>query len=385
MTGVRSALRCPSDAQLRARTGLKWSRTPSGEIPCDIAELDFDVAEPVLDVVRSAVDRSDFGYPDYETGTPVRLAEIFAERTHRRYGWRPDPARVEICAQIVQGLCCALLAYTELGDAVLVHEPTYPPFVEAIVGLGRRCVPIPVADLRTADELAQAVAGQAPSLLVICQPHNPTGHVFDHRTLEVFGEYADRHDAVVFCDEIHQDLVHSPHRHVGAGAVAALAGRAVCFTSAAKSFNIPGLRCAVGHFGAGRLHDAFRRLPWHLRSGASITGIAATAAAWESGADWQADLDRQLLRNLDLLETLRGHFSWRRPMATYLAWIHAPEFAGMDRISALGVTVRCSPGNLFGLAYGDYVRLNFGTSPARLTIIIDTLIAALTTPDRMTS
>jgi cystathionine beta-lyase len=375
-----------SDEQLRAGPSLKWGRARPDVIPADVAELDFAVAAPIRAALRDAVDRSDLGYPDYTAGAPARLAELFAHRMERQWGWRANPAATEVCAQITQALCCAILAFTRPGDQILAHSPTYPPFIEAICSLGRRPVLVPVGNL-TEDSVAAAWAEAEKErdvrLIVLCQPHNPTGHVFDSGTLEEIARLAESRNAVIFTDEIHAEIVYAGTDFRSIASLNSAADRTVVFTSAAKSFNIAGLRCAVGHFGTTELHARFRRLPWHLRSGASTLGLVATIAAWESCDKWLEQLRTQLGKNRARLLEFLSNFEQvhvRSPAATYLAWIdlRAAGF-GPDAGSFLVSTARIAlyPGSLFGASLGGFVRLNFGTSPARLEIILERLSGAL--------
>ncbi|MFF8945200.1 MalY/PatB family protein [Streptomyces sp. NPDC014864] len=380
-----------SDEQLRAGRGLKWGRVPGDVIPADIAELDFAVAPPIRAALSDAVDRSDLGYPDYTSGTPVHLAELFAERIHRTQGWRPNVRAVEVCAQITQALCCVILAFTRAGDQVLVHSPTYPPFLEAIRSLGRRAVLVPAGNIGD-DGISEAWAAmenaQRIRLIVLCQPHNPTGHVFDRSTLEALAALAARRDAVVFADEIHAEIVYAETECRSIASVETAAERTIVFTSAAKSFNVAGLRCAVGHFGSDDLLARFRRLPWHLRSGASVLGLAATIAAWESCEPWLDQLRAQLSVNrarlADFLSNYRQlHF--RPPAATYLAWIDLRAArVGADAQEFLLNTAKIAvqPGKVFGASLERFVRLNFGTSGARLELILERIRHALDAGDR---
>src|SRR5436309_1315138 len=135
-----------TEPELRARRSLKWSRTRPGLLPADVAEADFAVAEPIREVLTSAITRSDLGYPDFDSahGGPRRLAEVFADRMRSKFNVPVDPERVEVCAQIMQALCCVILAFSEPGDRILVHGPTYPPILRAIEHLNRRPVIVPV-------------------------------------------------------------------------------------------------------------------------------------------------------------------------------------------------------------------------------------------------
>ncbi|QNP68122.1 aminotransferase class I/II-fold pyridoxal phosphate-dependent enzyme [Streptomyces roseirectus] len=371
-----------TDGELRAGRGLKWSRAPAGVIPADIAELDFALAPPIRAVLSSAVERSDVGYPDYTGGAPVRLAELFAERTRRRMGWSPEPARVEVCAQVVQALCCALLAFTRRGDEVLLHSPTYPPFLEAVRSLGRRPLLLPVRGAGVA-QWAAVEGARRLRLVVLCHPHNPTGHVFGRAALERLAGLAVRSDAVVFADEIHAEIVYPGTEFHSIASVRAAAERTIVFTSAAKSFNIAGLRCAVGHFGGAELHARFRRLPWHLRSGAGALGIAATIAAWESCDDWLDQLREQLGTNRTRVTDFMSHFEQIRfvpPSGTYLAWLDlraTPAASDAHGYFAKTAMIFLQPGSVFGASLEGFVRMNFGTSEERLDSLLERFGRAL--------
>jgi cysteine-S-conjugate beta-lyase len=380
---------CPSDDELRRRTSIKWSRIERGDIAADVAELDFDVAPPIRQALYSTVNRSDFGYPSFTSGTTVRLKEVFVDRMSSRFGWCPDPDRVEVCGQVIQALCCAIMVFTDPGDVVVTHSPTYLPIRRAIEHLGRRCVTIPVENLKDTAHLRKTLSAQQVErrvrMFVLCQPHNPTGHIFSEQTLAVLGTYSADEEVVVFSDEIHQDLVHGAAESCSPASTDSLAQRTVSFTSAAKSFNIPGLRCAIGHFGSPELHAAFCRLPWHLRDGASLLGIAATLAAWESSDIWLQALKQQLLRNREILvdalcDVAAVH--WALPSATYLAWLDfrdSPAAGNPRKFFIERGGVHLQAGGTFGSDFNGFARLNFGTSEPRLFAILERIADSLST------
>lgn len=382
-TGVGGP-RCAADDELRRRSSLKWSRSGPDELPADIAELDFEVAPAVQLALRRHLELSDFGYPDFTGGTPVQLTELFGHRMLGRFGWRPTPHLVEVAAQITQALCCVLLAVTAPGDIVLTHSPTYPPFLAAIRDLRRRPVTIPVTTMAHPEQLALTLAAipRPVRLIVLCHPHNPTGHVFTEAELAALALFASAEDAVVFSDEIYQDLVFSPNLYRPAATTPGLHDRTITFTSAAKAFNIPGLRCAIGHFGTAALHAAYTNLPWHLRNGAGLLGITATLAAWRHGEDWLAALRGALTANRRRVDaTVRGlaGASWTTPAAGFLAWLDLGYLCTADEPYAVlkraGVAVQ--PGSVYGAEFSRHVRLNFGTSAERLERILDRLRQAL--------
>jgi cystathionine beta-lyase len=381
----RLALVPLTEPELRTRRSLKWSRAGPGLVPADVAEADFAVAEPIREVLVTAVTRSDLGYPDFDSarGGPQRLADIFADRMRNRFDVPAEPERVEVCAQVVQALCCVILAFSEPGDLVLVHEPTYPPILGAIEHLNRRPMVIPVT-FEDSEEILGSVASvlaERVAIIVLCNPHNPTGRVFGVGQLTALAALADQHRAVIFADEIHHDMTYeTPHRSIAA--LDDAAERTIVFTSAAKSFNIPGLRCAVGHFGSPVLQRRFQELPWHMRSGAGILGIEATIVAWSVCEPWLDAFRRQLHRNRDLVSGVMwaNDCVYTPPEATYFAWINLRDTTGHSNpVGFLRETkkVILQGGTVFGQGYSGFARLNFAVPESRLSDVLSRVVQIL--------
>jgi cystathionine beta-lyase len=369
------------------RRSLKWSRAASGQVPVDIAEADFAVADPIREALITAVSHSDLGYPDFDSarGAPRRLAEVFADRMRSKFGVPASAERVEICAQVVQALCCAILAFSEPGDWILVHEPTYPPFLRAIGSLGRRSwiVPVPRDD---AEEIPDPAALTPPgrlAIIVLCNPHNPTGHLFGDRQLAALATLAEKHQAVIFADEIHQDITYETN-HRSIATIDNAIEQTIMFTSASKSFNIPGLRCAVGHFGSSSLHDRFRQLPWHLRSGAGTLGIEATIVAWSACTDWLDAFRHQLNLNRDLVSRAMAgsDCGYAEPQGTFFAWLdlrHAPYPTSASILKATNVALQ--DGTVFGQGYSGFARLNFAAPQDRLSDALSRVVRLMPISD----
>src|SRR5215472_16718368 len=84
--------------RLRRRRSEKWRLHPPDVLPAFIAEMDYDLAEPVLATLRSAIDLSDCGY-----AYPSGLGEAFARFAAARHGWTVDPGRVHLIPDIMAG------------------------------------------------------------------------------------------------------------------------------------------------------------------------------------------------------------------------------------------------------------------------------------------
>jgi cysteine-S-conjugate beta-lyase len=121
--------------RLRRRRSDKWQAHPPDVLPAFIAEMDYDLAEPVLAALRTAIDLNDCGY-----ATPAGLGETFARFAAARHGWTVDPSRVYLVPDVMAGFDAILRLATEPGDGVVINTPVYPPFFAHIAGGRRRVV-----------------------------------------------------------------------------------------------------------------------------------------------------------------------------------------------------------------------------------------------------
>ena len=376
----------PSPDRCRRKHTTKWHHVPDDVLPAWVAETDFDLCAPVADAIIAAVERGDVGYPDWWTEP---LAGAFAERMAARYRWRPDPSHVRHTTDLVQAVQVVIDLWTERGDGVVLHVPNYPPFLATLANMGRRPVTSPLVPsgdgwVFDAERLEDEVARVRPKLLLLVNPHNPTGRVFTRPELEQLAALAERHDLVVVSDELHAELTYPGQLHVPFASLGEdAAHRTVTITSATKSFNLGGLRTAVAHVGDERVLAAWDRLPSELLGSLSVLGVEATLAAWREGDAW---LERQRVH----LHSMRDHLMsrigelrgvrMRPPEATYLAWLDFAD-AGLGDDPAehfrRAARVELSPGTIFGPRGEGRARLNFGTGRRILDEIVDRMAASL--------
>ena len=370
--------------RLRRRRSEKWRAHPPDVLPAFIAEMDYDLAEPVLAALRSAIDRSDCGYAH-----PAGLGETFARFAAARHGWTVDPDLVHLIPDVMTGAEVILRLGTEPGAGVVINTPVYPPFFAHITDAGRRVVEVPLVQVAGRweldfDALEAAFAAGARGYL-LCSPHNPTGRVFSAADLGRIASLADRYGVMVLSDEIHAQLTlpgarYTPFLSLGGAAAA----NGITLNSASKAFNIAGLKGAVAVAGSASMQRLLGRLPAECQYGAGLLGVLASLAAWSSGDEW---LDA-LIRQLDRTRTEFGRLLGQRlpqagyvpPEASYLAWVDCtrlglgPEpaevFLRRGRV-ALG------RGLDFGAPGDGFVRVTIGTSSALLANIVDRMAAAV--------
>jgi putative C-S lyase len=371
---------------LHAKQAAKWLRPGRDVIPAWVADMDFPVCSVVRDAIEATLDRGDLGYPAWDQHP---LAESFAARMTTRFGWAPNPAHVRWLTDVIQGVYRIAELTTSPGDAITTVMPNYPPFLRAIPVMGRRLSTFPIEHdgrdwVFDADRLSDELDGAGSKLLLFVNPHNPTGHVFRRAELEAIATIACEKDLTVVSDEIHADLTYDPHVHTPLASLDdEIAGRTVTLTSATKSFNIAGLRCAVAHVGSAPVRDAWDARPGELFGTTNVLGVEATRAAWRDGEPWLAALRAHLSSQRDYLAARMGDLpgvSWIAPDATYLAWLDCRAAALPTSPAAFfreKAGVQLIAGSDFGEVAEGFARLNFATSRTVLETIIDQMAAAL--------
>ena len=201
---------------------------------------DEDGPEEILEAARQAITDGFNQYPP-GTGMPV-LRNAISAHQQRFYGLAVDPDReVLVTAGATEGLAATILALTEPGDEVVTLEPFYDSY-GAIVGLGgAKHVTVALRSpdfLPDGDGLRAAITDRT-RLILINNPHNPTGTVFSRETLELIVELATRHDALIVTDEVYEHLVFDAP-HIPVATLPGARERTITISSAGKTFNTTG-------------------------------------------------------------------------------------------------------------------------------------------------
>lgn len=358
-------------AALAAAGHMKWTEMGPEVLGAWVAEMDFGTAPAVTAALHEAVDRQLFGYLP---GTERRaLSAACAAWQADQHGWSVDPDDVHPMPDVLQALEVAARWLSEPDRPIILPVPAYMPFLQLPALLDREILTVDlvpngnryVYDLDALDA-AFAAGGQ---LLVLVNPHNPTGRVLSRDELVAISEVVDRHGGRVLADEIHGSIVHPGHQHVPYASVSeAAAGQAVTATSASKAFNLPGLKCAQLILSNDEDRARWERFGWYVTEATSTLGVVASTAAYRDGGPWLAEVLAYLDGNRRLLaELLDEHLPEARclpPEGTYLAWLDLrpldpPEDLADRLLADAGVAVvdgiRCGePGR-------GHIRLNLAT------------------------
>ncbi|MFB7833325.1 MalY/PatB family protein [Streptomyces sp. NPDC056056] len=333
-------------------------------LPFTISDMDFASPPEVLAALRDRVEHGVFGYTDWRLG---EFREAIRHWYATRYGAEIDPDSLVYAPSVLNQLSQLLRMWTEPGDGVVVHTPTYDGFRKAVTGLGRELRGVPLDDT---EALERELARPDSTVLLLCSPHNPTGRVWTEDELREFAALAERHGAAVVSDEIHADLTTEGHRHIPWTRIAER-GRGrhwALITSATKAFNFPALSGSYGIIGDPDERAAFVR---RMETGEglaspAVLSLTAHIAAYRHGAAWLDELRAYVAGTMAMVreELAAGlpDLRWSPPQAGYLAWIDLrPLGIEETRLQEELITVEkvaIMPGGVYGTP--GFVRLNVG-------------------------
>ncbi|GGT16036.1 MalY/PatB family protein [Streptomyces purpureus] len=333
-----------------------------------VAEMAYAVARPIHTALEREMGAGTLGYND-----PVsigRARESVVRRMGDTYGWTVRPESIGFVSDIVTGFGAVLRHFLPQASTIVVPTPAYTPFLTVPRLFGHQVAEVPglIGETGHRMDLAgiEAALSRGARMVVLCNPHNPTGRVFSAEELSDLVALVDAYGARVFSDEVHAPLTltDAPHLpYAGLGEIAA--GHTITATSASKGWNTAGLKCAQLIFSAPADLRLWQGIAdFYLRS-VSRLGVAALCAAYDEpeSQQWLTTVRDRLARNNALVgETLAERLPQVLPYpaeATYLAWLDCRRL-GVDEPAAFfreHAGLAMSDGTEFSAP--GHLRLNF--------------------------
>ena len=355
----------------RGTHSLKWD-VAEGELPMWVADMDWPCAPCVREALQRKLDTGVYGYQI----VPAAFGAAVADWWRTRHGWSVDPDSVIFCTGVVPAVTTCVQCLTNVGDNVVLLTPVYDIFFHSVQNMGRHVMAVPLLydgryDVDWAG-LERALAHPNTTMMIVCNPHNPTGQVWSREELARMAALCRTHGVTVLSDEIHCDLTMPHVDYVPYGTVD---GGAVVCVSAGKAFNLAGLQGAAVIVQDLHLRRRVERaLNAHEVAEPNVLAVEGTVAALTQGGPWLDALRAYLAANRDrVTETLAE----RLPMvhvvpqqATYLMWLDVsavaadsgPLCAHIRRRTGLWVT---AGGQYAGNGAG-FIRLNIACPRALL-------------------
>ena len=370
--------------ELRSRTSTKWRDFPADVLPLPVAEMDFEIAEPIRELLINMLEKSDTGY----LGPIPELSTSFVAFAKRRWNWEVDPEQVLTCTDVGVGMVEMARTIVQPGDLIMVNSPVYHNFYNWINELKCTLHDAPLKregekGLHYVLDFDAIEAGYKAGVKIhfLCNPHNPVGTVFTRDELSRIADLAKKYGVAVFSDEIHAPLVYAGNSFVPFLSVSETAREVgICVTAASKSWNIAGLKCAIIVTGSEKEKARATNMPVAVHYRASLFGAFAASAAfgcedWLNAALVTLDRNRKLLKSL--LDEHLPQVGYRIPDCSYLAWLDVSALNLGEKPQQTFIDkgrVAFNDGATFAPSHSQFVRLNFGTSEEILREAVNRMV-----------
>ncbi|QPZ39666.1 aminotransferase class I/II-fold pyridoxal phosphate-dependent enzyme [Paramicrobacterium chengjingii] len=194
----------------------------------------------VLEAARAAIAAGTNQYPPGR-GT-LELRSAVSEHQKRFYGLDVAPeTEVLATAGATEALAATILALIEPGDEVLTFEPYYDAYgaLISLAGGVHTTVPLPWPHFEPDLDLLERAVTDKTRIILVNDPHNPTGTVFSAATRELIVRLAEKHGATIVTDEVYEHLTFGV-RHTPIATMPGAEGRTVTISSGGKTFNTTG-------------------------------------------------------------------------------------------------------------------------------------------------
>lgn len=338
-------------------------------LPLWVADMDFKANPPVIDALTSVLKQGILGY----YSIPDSLYEAIQAWQERHHDLILEKEAILFNSGVVPSINLAVQAFTQPGDAVMIHDPVYSPFSTVVKLNDRKLVRNTLLNTNGHFEIdfttmEQQMIEEQVKLFIFCNPHNPGGRVWTKNELETFGKLCQKHNVLVVSDEIHQDLVFAPNVFTTfSKAHPSFKDFSITLTSATKTFNLAGIKNSMIFIQNPDLRKTFLAAQErNQQTEINTFGCVGTEAAYRNGDTWLAELLVYIEENItvatDFLEKELPDIQVMKPEGTYLMWLdcsalNLSDKELQDRLIHKGKVVLNS-GVSFGPNGTKHVRLN---------------------------
>lgn len=355
----------------RGTGSYKWdSIKEEGILPMWVADMDFQTAPAIINVLKKRVEHGVFGY----TKVPESYYNAVINWFKKRHNWNIQRDWILYTSGVVPAMSCTLKAITLPGEKVLVQTPVYNCFFSSIKNNG--CEIAENQLMRQGDsyiidfeDFEQKCADEKTTVFLLCNPHNPSGRVWSKEELARMNKICMKYGVKVISDEIHCELTMPGYTYTPFAAVNEdCLNNSVTLNSPSKSFNTAGLQIAniiCNNMILRRKID--RAININEVCDVNPFGPLALEVAYNESGEWLDELKEYLYNNYI---TLKKFFETNLPNlkvihleGTYLVWVDISKTGlssdrAEERLLKEG-KVLINSGTMYGEKAGEgYLRIN---------------------------
>lgn len=352
----------------RGTNALKWDVTEN-ELPMWVADMDFKTAPEIVEALQKRVEHGIFGY----TVVPEEWYQAYINWWKEQHGFTMKQDWLMFCTGVVPAISSVVRKLTTPAEKVLIQTPVYNIFFNSILNNGRRVLENPLkydGESYYIDfvDLEQKLSDPQTTLMILCNPHNPVGKIWDKDTLAQIGELCAKHHVLVLSDEIHCDVVDPGYGYTPFAAASEIC-RDISITCLAptKAFNLAGLQtaaiCVPNEAIRSRVNRAINTDEVAEPNAFAVEGAIA---AFTKGKPWLEELRNYLFENKqfvkEYMEKEIPEVKVVPSKATYLLWIDCRGLPGssstISRYLRENTGLYLTAGHEFGMNGDHFLRMN---------------------------
>ena len=358
-------------------------------LPLWVADMDFETPSFITEALRQRLQHSLFGYTvEPKEYWPTVIWWIFAH-----HGWDVKREWLTYIPGIVKGIGMAINVFVKEDEKVIIQPPVYHPFRLTSLGNGREVVYNPLHENEDGSysmdfDNLETVIDEKCRLLILSNPHNPGGIVWDRETLVRLADLCYQHHILVLSDEIHCDMALWDNKHIPFATVSRKAAAcSITFGSPSKTFNIAGIVSSYAIVPDNKIRNRFFSwLKANELDEPTLFAPIATIAAFQEGETRRKDMLKYIEENIDFTinycaNYLRSIKPWR-PQASFLVWLdcRALELNHNQLVSLFiqKAHLALNDGEMFGEEGRGFMRMNVAVPRSILKQALDQLRQAVT-------
>lgn len=356
--------------------------------PMWVADMNFETPEFITDTLRRRLDHSLYGYTDMPADFWPTVIKWIADH----HQWNVDSEWMRFIPGIVKGIGFVVNVFCKPDEKVIIQPPVYHPFRLTPLGNKREVVMNPLIMNEDGSysmdfEGLAKVADEKCRVLILANPHNPAGIVWDVDTLSRLADFCWERGIIVISDEIHCDMAHKGFKHHPFASVSERAAQcSITFGAPSKTFNIAGIvssYCVVPNEELRR--PFFEWLDANELSEPTIFSPIATIAAFQNGEEWRQQMLEYVEANIDFvdnfLKTRIPQIKALRPQASFLIWLNCRDLNldhdALNRLFVDGARLALNDGEMFGEEGRGFMRMNIASPRAVLQDAMERLEQAV--------
>ena len=352
----------------RKSNSMKWN-VAENELPMWVADMDFQTAPEVIDAIKMRADHGCFGY----TEIPEKWYQAYINWWKNRHDFVLQKEWLMFCTGVVPAISSIVRKLTTPAEKVLVQTPVYNIFFNSILNNGRQIVENPLkfdgAEYQIDfEDLQRKLSDPQTTMMILCNPHNPIGKIWDRATLEKIGELCFENHVVVVSDEIHCDLTDPGMFYVPFASVSDICrDNSITCVAPTKAFNLAGLQTAAISVPNDVLrHKVWRGINTDEVAEPNVFAVDAAIAAFTQGDKWLDNVRTYIYENkqyaVDFVKNEIPQSEVISSDATYLLWIYCKNMIGTAAEAATIIRestgLYLSAGSQFSGNGADFLRMN---------------------------